>query len=625
MTLAVVLNAFSMSAIAQNQTNIDSSKQVLNKSELPDSIKAEIIIAILKSESNRDSIILYGSKLLEIAVINNFNNHSYVAYTFLGIGHAEKGNLEQGLKHHMMSLEYALNLDQKGTALSNIGNIYSTNQDYEKAINYYSEAFQIFQEIQDSLRIGTTAISLGYLHYSLNELDSASYYYLYSKKIFEQIAAKHRDYYWAYAEGNLALIMAKQNLFVEAESSLNVVVDILAKYKDDYAICDYDLQLAKIYFERGELSRGISKAESSLDRALKNDFKEFIRDGSEILSQFHSELGEYKKAYYYQATFISYKDSLLNADLIRKLGDQQKEYEVSQKQTEVDLITAQQKTERVILWAITGFALVLFVLAFIIFKYYRSKARINKILEDQKTELESLNDTKDKFFSIISHDLRGPVSSFFGISRMIKFLVKSKETDQLLEIADDIDQSVERLSNLLDNLLSWAMQQQGSFPYQAEAIDLRIMNADIIGTFTNMAQAKRINLTSDVSDVMIYADRKMAETILRNLVNNALKFTPEDGTVSIGAKVENEMVHITVSDTGVGMPKDKLNNLFGLHAKKSTYGTSGEKGLGLGLQLVYEFVTTNNGRIEVSSDEGVGTIFHVYLPLFITESQNLLV
>ena len=194
---------------------------------------------------------------------------------------------------------------------------------------------------------------------------------------------------------------------------------------------------------------------------------------------------------------------------------------------------------------------------------------------------------------------------------MIKFLVQAKETDQLLDIADDIDQSVERLSNLLDNLLNWAMQQQGHIPNVPEKLELRYICEDLTATFKTMAESKKIDLRSEVDEgIVIWADRNMTMTILRNLTNNALKFTPEGGRVSLHAHEKEGVVEIAVRDTGVGIPKEKLDQLFTLGDKKSTYGTSGEKGLGLGLQLVYEFVELNNGTIKVESEPDQGDDLH---------------
>ncbi|MEQ9023456.1 MAG: HAMP domain-containing sensor histidine kinase, partial [Pseudomonadales bacterium] len=206
------------------------------------------------------------------------------------------------------------------------------------------------------------------------------------------------------------------------------------------------------------------------------------------------------------------------------------------------------------------------------------------------------------FFSIISHDLRSPVAGFNGISQMIKMMVQTKQTDQLLEMTEHIDSSVDQLSKLLDNLLNWAMQQQGHVPNVPEKLSLKEMSEDLVKTLSTMAQGKSIELDADVPENLeLWCDKNTTMTILRNLVSNALKFTPEGGKVGIRADEDGEMAKIEIYDTGVGMPQDKLKKLFQLQDKKSTYGTSGEKGLGLGLQLVHEFMEMNNGKIEVTS------------------------
>ncbi|MEQ9305686.1 MAG: HAMP domain-containing sensor histidine kinase, partial [Marinoscillum sp.] len=239
------------------------------------------------------------------------------------------------------------------------------------------------------------------------------------------------------------------------------------------------------------------------------------------------------------------------------------------------------------------------------------------VLENQKKALETLNQTKDRFFSIISHDLRGPINSFHGVSNLIKYFVESKNPEELLEVADDIDQSVDRLTNLLDNLLSWAMQQQGHFPNVPEKLNLNEMSQELVETLDNMARGKQIELDARIDEqIYLWADRNTTMTILRNLVNNGLKFTEPGGKVGLTAVQDGSYAIINIYDTGVGMPKDKLKKLWRLQEEKSTYGTAGERGLGLGLQLVYEFIEMNHGKVEVESTEQIGTTFTVWLPLF---------
>ncbi|MEO1256973.1 MAG: HAMP domain-containing sensor histidine kinase, partial [Bacteroidota bacterium] len=253
----------------------------------------------------------------------------------------------------------------------------------------------------------------------------------------------------------------------------------------------------------------------------------------------------------------------------------------------------------------------------VIFVYYRNKIRINRVLKRQKVSLERLNETKDKFFSIISHDLRGPVNSLFGVSQLIRHFVKNKETDQLLEMADHMETTVERLSNLLDNLLNWALQQQGHFPNVPEKVELKEMIDEILEMFSNMSSGKQIDATSNIQEpVYLWVDKNSVHTIFRNILNNAIKFTHKGGFVRVDLTLDDSYAYISVIDNGIGIANDELKKLFNLSDGSSTYGTSGEKGLGLGLSLVKEFIDMNKGKISVESTLNEGTTFSLELPLF---------
>ena len=242
--------------------------------------------------------------------------------------------------------------------------------------------------------------------------------------------------------------------------------------------------------------------------------------------------------------------------------------------------------------------------------------KLNKEIRAQRDEIQAQKDLKDRFFSIISHDLRGPVSSFQGISAIIRMLIKKERYHDLLEMSDDIDHSANQLSRLLDNLLNWASQQQSQIPYHPEEIDLVQMINNLFEVFKSTAVSKKIFLINHIKDnSFIWADRNTANTIFRNLINNALKFTEERGSITFTNVIDGKMMDISVADTGIGIPPEKLEDIFVLKDKKSTYGTKGEKGVGLGLQLVHEFARLNKGDVNVKSEEGKGTTFVVSLPI----------
>ncbi|MGL1885179.1 MAG: sensor histidine kinase [Reichenbachiella sp.] len=237
-------------------------------------------------------------------------------------------------------------------------------------------------------------------------------------------------------------------------------------------------------------------------------------------------------------------------------------------------------------------------------------------LEDQHLELEALIHTKDRFLSLISHDLRGPVSSFLSVTSLISMCVDEKDYDDLPEIVNKMDNAVRNLSNLLDNLLNWAINQHGDYSYTPKKLEARRLIQESIELFGIMAKSKGLDLNVEMEDqIFVYCDLNSVLTVFRNLINNAIKFTNKGGEIKIVGSQVDGMLKLNFIDTGIGISKEKIETIFNPKETKSTWGTEGEKGLGLGLQLAYDFVSLNNGKILVESMEGVGTTFTVLLPL----------
>jgi signal transduction histidine kinase len=230
-------------------------------------------------------------------------------------------------------------------------------------------------------------------------------------------------------------------------------------------------------------------------------------------------------------------------------------------------------------------------------------------------KLRAANATKDKFFSIIAHDLRGPVASLSGLLEMAAtnpdFLDKADRSEIFLELKT----SAQNVYHLLENLLSWAKSQQGRLRCQPEKIFLSHMVKNVNNLFSTIAKQKSITLHSEVQrDVTVFADTDMIMTVLRNLISNAIKFTPDSGHISIGAKPCDGFIEVTVKDTGAGISDDHLDKLFQTEINFTTYGTRNEKGSGLGLLLCKEFVEKNGGKIRVESKPKQGSRIIFTLP-----------
>lgn len=610
-------------AKGQNQEKADSLKNELVSIE-DDSAQLELLRLITVFETDPNIQIEFCLLLIEEAQKNNDAFYLQKSYISLGTAYRRKGDLENSLKY----LFESANIAEKEGLNKSLGEVYGEisntflrrNNDVVNAIIYNNKAIKIFKKTGDRQQLGLILLNTGFNYYENNDYDSATSYYEQANNIFREIGLKIGI---AYSIGNAALIKFKKGDLLNAEKDLLVAINMLEPLGDAYGKADFLNQLGSVYELQGKTDNAISTFEESLQISKKYDLKEQISDGLLQLSILYEVKRDYKESLNSIKEHFLVRDSISNAATVQKLSDLRTKFEVGQKQTEVDLLTAEKKTQQIISWAIAAFALTIIILAGIIYKYYKAKATINLTLQSQKYELERLNETKDKFFSIISHDLRGPISAFQGVGRMIKFAVKKDKKDYLLELSDDIDESAGRLSNLLDGLLSWALQQQGHFPNVPEKVLLKSIVDDLIGTFKNTAASKGIVLSATFDEpIELWVDRNTTETIIRNIIGNALKFTEDGGSVSLHTSIDDATAKIEVIDSGVGMAQEKVDRLFNLSENKSTYGTSGEKGLGLGLQLVYEFIEMNNGSIEVQSEEGEGTRFVIRLPLFDQVSEK---
>jgi signal transduction histidine kinase len=314
----------------------------------------------------------------------------------------------------------------------------------------------------------------------------------------------------------------------------------------------------------------------------------------------------------------------------RRLVDAQNLYVIRQKESEIgQLEFAQTKREqqlkdqvklRNFLFLIIGLCIIVVALTYYLYvlnqRANKSLRVANAQVSHQNEKLQQLNATKDKFFSIIGHDLRGPLNSLTSFSGLLMNHTDSLSKEEIQTVAKDLDKSIKNLFVLLENLLEWSRAQAGVTEFRPDLFDLVALIDDNKALLKNQAQQKNITLVNrPMQPVTIKAHKQSINTVVRNLVSNAIKFTPPGGTITIDVQPGKSEVLVTVADTGVGIPKDVLQQLFRLDTKHSTRGTANEKGTGLGLILSKEFVERNGGSIGVSSEEGKGSTFYFTIPI----------
>lgn len=245
--------------------------------------------------------------------------------------------------------------------------------------------------------------------------------------------------------------------------------------------------------------------------------------------------------------------------------------------------------------------------------------QLNGEMMQKQRELEEINRSKDKFFSIISHDLRSPFSSLLGISKLLAEGANELTREEIIELATAMNQQTHNVYDFMENLLKWAQAHTGRMQFKPTVLALEDITDSVEMLMKESATAKGITLTNAVSnDIAVFADENMIRSVIQNLVSNALKFTPIGGTVTISAlphPTNAKMVEVKVTDTGVGMSEEDAKKLFRIDVVHTTKGTEDESGSGLGLILCKELVEKNKGKIRVESILGKGTTFTFTLPL----------
>jgi signal transduction histidine kinase len=287
-------------------------------------------------------------------------------------------------------------------------------------------------------------------------------------------------------------------------------------------------------------------------------------------------------------------------------------------------------------WAYSIYVIASMFLIFVIVKVYtrrlvKQKAFLENVIKErtaeihsQNQELQNLNATKDKFFSILGHDLKSPIHSLTGFADLLANHGSMLSKEDIQKASKDIQKSVKNLFSLIDNLLEWSLSQTGAIDFKAEIFNLTEVLQENSELMEAQATLKKISIINKVKEPYhVSANENSVSTVFRNLISNAIKFTKNEGSITLEVEVKDQEIIISIRDTGVGISKRDMEKLFRLDTKHSTKGTENEKGTGLGLILCKDFIEKNSGRIWVESEPGEGSVFFVALPAAVDHTLAL--
>ncbi len=381
--------------------------------------------------------------------------------------------------------------------------------------------------------------------------------------------------------------------------------------------------LADIYLAKGLPRKSLEVSFEAL-QILKLQ-KEKSRESKTLndISEAYESLGNYQEAFKWKELHNSLSDSLFNAKKSAQQTALLTIFENDQQKQQIDLQKAQIENQKIkegqqefkFYLSIAGIFVLAVALAFILWGFRKIK-KANKQIAIQNSQLADLNQTKDKFFGIIAHDLRSPIIGLQSVSNQINYFLKNDQKDKLHLLSQSVEKSTSKLTELLDNLLNWALLQREMVSYHPEEVLLSNTVNQVFNLFLPLAEIKNATLINDIKEgVSVLADSKALNTILRNTIANALKYINDDNQIVVSAQYINNEVVIKVSDNGVGMSAEQLAMIFELN-KEVKEGTRGEKGTGLGLVLCKELIELNKGKISIESELGKGTSVRFHLPYF---------
>ncbi|MGQ7868866.1 tetratricopeptide repeat protein [Sunxiuqinia sp. sy24] len=509
---------------------------------------------------------------------------------------------------------------------SNLGMVFSRIGEYDKAIQNYRYAAKVNTTIADLYSLGVNYNGIGVAFYNKEQYDSAKIYYTQALKLFQQQGNQQRE---AIALNNIA------NIYVNTGDSLQKALE-------------YYEQAVVVFDELGDLRNKAFTLEGlgSVYRELKN-YDKAIQAFHESLNLIDSHVYYLRQLNYYDLAltyermgrtgdalsafklYSEYKDSLLQEERMNQVSELEQKYQSQQNMAEIERLSVSRQIDQLQirrdkeLRAIGIVAiLALVAVVFLLSVAYLNKRRLNELLhrkneriEEQRTELERLNASKNKFFSIIAHDLKNPFHTVMGYSSLMHREYSQFTEEERKKYAGDIYKSANSIFRLLHNLLNWSRSQTGVLEYAPQRLNLRDIYMDLENLLKPYAEQKNIRLLNDIPEgTSIFADPMMLEAILRNLLNNAIKFTHEDGWVKINAQNDEHRVIVCVEDTGLGMSGDEMDCLFQIDSKVKRKGTNKEDGSGLGLLVCSEFVQKNRGHIWVDSQPGEGSRFYFSIP-----------
>jgi two-component system sensor histidine kinase/response regulator len=615
-------------AQAQNNTVTLLLGQLQSAKQDVEQVSIYKSLSDLYSNKNPDSALLMAERSLDIAQRIKFKEGAANAFVARGKALVALEQYPEALRSHFSGLKISqqLKLDSlTERCYSEIGLLYSAIGNTTKALYYIDQADSLAKSPSGRGEQSYIYLNLGEVYRKKNFYDSAISYNI-RALVLER---KTKDSLTiAIALYNISDNYIRKHMYTKAMPYLEEAWAI-SKEIDDFvgiAYCNDALGMIKYY--TSDYVSSIHYFEEALAQANQLKMREIKKNCYSYLYLNYIKTGNYKSALDFRNKEIAITDSINNIRKDKEIKNIVIDYQVDLQNDKIALLEKDKQIRDVIIKTDTlkrnllslGI-LLLAALGFFIFKSYLQKNKLsiqlekqNKEIRNQNLQLEELNNVKTKLFSIVSHDLRGPIGSVKSIMDLIQDNMIS--ADEIKTIIPKLNVTLLQTTHLLDNLLYWAKSQMNGMAINKSDFDINRIVSQSTTLVENRASNKGVNLrlVTEHNSLFVHADEPTIDIVTRNLIENAIKFSSAGDEIIVQTEIKNTEVVVSVRDQGKGIPHADQSKIFNRFATHTTFGTAREKGSGLGLLLCKELVENNKGKIWFTSEPGQGSTFTFSLP-----------
>ncbi|RAW01863.1 tetratricopeptide repeat-containing sensor histidine kinase [Pseudochryseolinea flava] len=620
--LLIVLLMIPTAAFSQRD-KADSLEVFINNSH-EDTIKVQLLNELVTIIRDRDArkAFPYARQARDLARVLGYNRGMGKALENLAWIHYRRGDYSRAFKLSTESLRIYESLnDRAGIAncYNHIAAFLYEQKQYTQAIENFTKAMEFSTSANDKATTARCFTNIAFTYISLEQYDSTIRYANRALVLGKLI---NNQYIVATATRSLGDVDLHFRRYEQAIQKYREVYSAATSLNNTFLLASVLHRMGKVYVERKQYDKALPYLLETLEVSKRYEHKDELERTCKLIVEVYMARNDLKKAFEYQVHYIQIHDSLNDQRNSEQVSLMQARFDSEMKETKIELLTkeAQLKQEeinsqRVWMYFYIGSLSLFVLLAFVLLFNYQVKKKANIRLEEKNAEIErqarelgSLNVAKDKLFSIISHDLRSPLSSLKGLMDLVIEGALSK--DEFMPVAKNLKHTLESVQENLDNLLYWAQSQLKGLQVNPETFQVRSLVDEKIKLFHEISKAKNITIVNEIEDQLyVHADKNHIRLVFRNLIANAIKFSLSGGSILVRQRLVDGQVEISVSDSGVGMNARDVGKLFRPETHFTNPGTQKEKGIGIGLLLTKEFVEKNGGAIWVNSEIGKGSTF----------------